>query len=181
VLVATDIAARGLDIDQLPHVINFELPHVAEDYIHRIGRTGRAGTPGDAVSLVCVDENKLLADIERLIKGRITTRVIPGFEPDPRIAPEAIPNGRNSPRAPQPYGGSRSSAGLRPGAPTHRPQHASGYSGSMAPRPIRPVTNGNGNRPHSLTNSDRAANGSMHPTRPGHTIRRPATQPPPQK
>jgi ATP-dependent RNA helicase RhlE len=181
ILVATDIAARGLDIDQLPHVINFELPHVAEDYVHRIGRTGRAGTPGDAVSLVCVDENKLLADIERLIKGRITTRVIAGFEPDPRIAPEPIPNGRNGVRPPQPYGGSRTPAGARSGAPAHRPQHAGGYSGSTAPRPVRPVTNGNGTRTPATPTSDRVGHGSMHGTRSGHAIRRPATQPPPQK
>jgi ATP-dependent RNA helicase RhlE len=65
VLVATDIAARGLDIDQLPHVVNFELPNVAEDYVHRIGRTGRAGNEGEALSLVCVDEDRLLRDIEQ--------------------------------------------------------------------------------------------------------------------
>ena len=66
VLVATDIAARGIDIDQLPHVVNFELPNVPEDYVHRIGRTGRAGAQGRAVSLVCVDELQLLKDIEKL-------------------------------------------------------------------------------------------------------------------
>jgi ATP-dependent RNA helicase RhlE len=71
VLVATDIAARGLDIDQLPHVVNFELPNVPEDYVHRIGRTGRAGNEGEAVSLVCVDEHKLLRDIQRLVKTKI--------------------------------------------------------------------------------------------------------------
>ena len=68
VLVATDIAARGIDIIELPHVVNFELPNVAEDYVHRIGRTGRAGSEGEASSLVCVDEHKLLRDIERLTK-----------------------------------------------------------------------------------------------------------------
>ncbi|MDB4303667.1 DEAD/DEAH box helicase, partial [Desulfosarcina sp.] len=80
VLVATDIAARGLDIDQLPHVVNFELPNISEDYIHRIGRTGRAGNEGEAMSLVCVDELKLLKDIERLIKRDIPKVVIDGFE-----------------------------------------------------------------------------------------------------
>ncbi len=95
VLVATDIAARGLDIDQLPHVVNFELPNVPEDYVHRIGRTGRAGNEGEAISLVCVDEHKLLRDIERLIKRELPRVVIPGYEPDPSIAPEPIPNGRN--------------------------------------------------------------------------------------
>ncbi|RMG91784.1 MAG: DEAD/DEAH box helicase [Zetaproteobacteria bacterium] len=82
VLVATDIAARGLDIEQLPHVINFELPHVPEDYVHRIGRTGRAGHTGEAVSLVCAEEAGLLHGIERLIQSPILQQVVPGFEPD---------------------------------------------------------------------------------------------------
>ncbi|MBL4818994.1 MAG: DEAD/DEAH box helicase [Deltaproteobacteria bacterium] len=85
VLVATDIAARGLDITQLPHVVNFDLPNVPEDYVHRIGRTGRAGSEGAAVSLVCIDEHKLLRDIEKLLKAEIPKKVIPGFEPDPSI------------------------------------------------------------------------------------------------
>jgi ATP-dependent RNA helicase RhlE len=94
VLVATDIAARGLDIDQLPHVVNFELPHVPEDYVHRIGRTGRAGNEGEAMSLVCVDELHLLKDIERLIKRDIPKVVIEDYEPDPSIKPEPINKGR---------------------------------------------------------------------------------------
>ncbi len=105
VLVATDIAARGLDIDQLPHVVNFELPNVPEDYVHRIGRTGRAGAEGEAVSLVCVDEHKLLRDIERLLKGPIPQVVLDGYAPDPKIKAEPIENGRRSqgaPRRPQP-------------------------------------------------------------------------------
>jgi len=90
VLVATDIAARGIDIDQLPHVVNFELPNVSEDYVHRIGRTGRAGNEGEAVSLVCVDELKLLKDIEKLIKREIPQVKLKGFEVDPSIAAEPI-------------------------------------------------------------------------------------------
>jgi ATP-dependent RNA helicase RhlE len=90
VLVATDIAARGLDIDELPHVVNYELPNVPEDYVHRIGRTGRAGSSGQAVSLVCIDEHKLLRDIERMLKKDIEKKVVAGFEPDPRIKPEPI-------------------------------------------------------------------------------------------
>jgi len=96
VLVATDIAARGLDIEQLPHVVNYELPNVPEDYVHRIGRTGRAGLDGEAVSLVCVDEKKLLVDIEKLLKCKIEKVVIPGYEPDESIGAEPIGNGGNN-------------------------------------------------------------------------------------
>lgn len=96
VLVATDIAARGLDIDQLPHVVNFELPNVPEDYVHRIGRTGRAGCEGKAVSLVCVDEHGLLRDIERLIGRNVPKKVIPGYEPDPSIKPEPLQKARGA-------------------------------------------------------------------------------------
>jgi ATP-dependent RNA helicase RhlE len=116
VLVATDIAARGLDISELPHVVNFELPNVAEDYVHRIGRTGRAGSEGQAVSLVCVDEHGLLKGIERLIKRDLEKRIEPGFEPDPNAKPEPIENGRNrrGGRAGQArQGGQRGQAGQR--------------------------------------------------------------------
>jgi ATP-dependent RNA helicase RhlE len=92
VLVATDIAARGLDIVELPHVVNFDMPHVAEDYVHRIGRTGRAGSSGEAVSLVSHEERPLLAAIERLIQRRIEQRAVPGFEPgSPSAAREQQP------------------------------------------------------------------------------------------
>ena len=94
VLVATDVAARGLDIDRLPHVVNYELPHVPEDYVHRIGRTARAGRQGHAVSLVCVDEHKLLAGIEKLLQMKIEKKPIPGYEPNPRIKAEPIAGGR---------------------------------------------------------------------------------------
>ena len=94
VLVATDVAARGLDIERLPHVVNYELPHVSEDYVHRIGRTARAGQKGHAVSLVCVDEHKLLADIEKLLQMKISSKVVPGYEPNPHIKAEPITRGR---------------------------------------------------------------------------------------
>jgi len=87
VLVATDIAARGLDIPLLPHVINFELPNIPEDYVHRIGRTGRAGAKGEALSLVSGDENIYLRDIEKLIGSRIQISTVEGFEPDPNFVP----------------------------------------------------------------------------------------------
>jgi ATP-dependent RNA helicase RhlE len=79
----------------LPYVVNFELPNVPGDYVHRIGRTARAGREGHAVSLVCIDERQLLADIERLIKRKIDQHIVPGFEPDPRIKAEPIQNGRS--------------------------------------------------------------------------------------
>jgi len=94
VLVATDIAARGIDIDQLPHVVNFELPNVPEDYVHRIGRTGRAGANGEAISLVCVDEELFLRDIEKLIKRSIPREAVPGFEPPAGEKAEPIVLGR---------------------------------------------------------------------------------------
>ncbi len=101
ILVATDIAARGLDIVDLPHVVNFELPNVPEDYVHRIGRTGRAGQTGDAVSLVSKDEKKLQVAIEKLLKKKIDEEVISGFEPNPN-APSVVhtdtTNHRNKPR-----------------------------------------------------------------------------------
>ena len=84
--MATDIAARGLDIEDLPQVVNYELPHVAEDYVHRIGRTARAGRKGDAVSLVCADESKQLAAIEKLLGERIEKTIVEGFAPSARVA-----------------------------------------------------------------------------------------------
>ncbi|MBB1200037.1 ATP-dependent RNA helicase RhlE [Enterobacteriaceae bacterium 89] len=94
VLVATDIAARGIDIEELPHVVNYELPNVPEDYVHRIGRTGRAAATGEALSLVCVDEHKLLRDIERLLKKEIPRIALEGYDVDPSIQAEPIQNGR---------------------------------------------------------------------------------------
>jgi ATP-dependent RNA helicase RhlE len=102
VLVATDIAARGLDIDRLPHVVNYELPNVPEDYVHRIGRTGRAGEEGAALSLVGGDEMKLLKDIQRLLKKDIPVLPVPVFEPKvlaPAPKPERKPPGRGKPKA----------------------------------------------------------------------------------
>ena len=136
VLVATDIAARGIDIAELPHVVNFELPNVPEDYVHRIGRTGRAGSEGEASSLVCVDEQKLLHDIERLTKNEIPVVQIAGFEPDPRIKAEPILNGQNRGQgAGRGQGASRGPAARR-GQGATRDQAASGSKGrgQTAPR-----------------------------------------------
>ncbi|MDD5056372.1 MAG: DEAD/DEAH box helicase [Sideroxydans sp.] len=115
VLVATDIAARGIDIAELPHVVNYELPNVPEDYVHRIGRTGRAGSNGEASSLVCIDEKKLLHDIERLIKREIPVVQVPGFEPDPRIKAEPILNGQNRGQGGRGQGQGRSQSAPRAG------------------------------------------------------------------
>jgi ATP-dependent RNA helicase RhlE len=116
-LVATDIAARGIDIDQLPHVVNYDLPNVPEDYVHRIGRTGRAGATGEAVSLVCVDEHQMLKDIEKLIKQTLPRQVIPGFEPDPNAKAQPIQLRSGAPghgnRGGRP-GGGRPGGGAKP-------------------------------------------------------------------
>ncbi len=114
-LVATDIAARGLDIPLLPHVINFELPNIPEDYVHRIGRTGRAGANGEAISLFSPDETVFLRDIEKLIGIKLPKEQIKGFEPDPNASTEPIKQGQgrpqrqSAPRKPKPEAGGRTS------------------------------------------------------------------------
>ncbi|WP_203142119.1 DEAD/DEAH box helicase [Marinobacter mangrovi] len=129
VLVATDIAARGLDIKQLPQVVNFELPNVPEDYVHRIGRTGRAGESGHAVSLVSADEGKLLGGIEKLIKQDLTREVIDGFEPSVALA--------TKPRNDQGRGGNggKRNAGGPPRNNSSRRRSGRGRSGGGARRP----------------------------------------------
>lgn len=112
VLVATDIAARGLDIDLLPHVVNFELPNVPEDYVHRIGRTGRAGNEGCAVSLVCAEEAELLRNIEKLLGTKIPRSVVEGFEAE---LPEGKPGQNSAKKRPQNSGAKRRGRGSRGG------------------------------------------------------------------
>jgi ATP-dependent RNA helicase RhlE len=123
-LVATDIAARGLDIEQLPHVVNFDLPNVPEDYIHRIGRTGRAGATGEAVSLVCADDKPMLVEIERLIRREIACEIVTGFEPNPHERAEPIQRGGAGRGQARPARG-QSSRGDRRDAPNRsaRPAH----------------------------------------------------------
>jgi ATP-dependent RNA helicase RhlE len=137
VLVATDIAARGLDIEALPHVVHFDLPHVAEDYVHRIGRTGRAGAEGEAVSLVSNEERPLMAAIERLMNRKVESRVIAGFEPgtpsqlpreeEPRRQHQPRQHQRPQQRRPQQgrpegrHGGRGQSAGNRGQSPNRGP------------------------------------------------------------
>ncbi|MBW4934926.1 DEAD/DEAH box helicase [Marinobacter sp. F4206] len=143
VLVATDIAARGLDIKQLPQVVNFELPNVPEDYVHRIGRTGRAGESGHALSLVSADEGKMLAGIEKLIKKQLPRKAMEGFEPtnnlplkpkakaDPSKARGRNGNGGGNGRP----GGKPRSAGARPGGRSGgRSQNGGGQRGRSAAR-----------------------------------------------
>ncbi|WP_420468282.1 DEAD/DEAH box helicase [Panacagrimonas sp.] len=120
VLVATDIAARGIDIDQLPHVINHELPNVPEDYVHRIGRTGRAGMSGEAISLVCPDEREYLRDIQKLLKREIPSSLVAGFEPG--SLPDAAERERNAsaPQSPRANHHNNNGGGHRQGQPRHR-------------------------------------------------------------
>ncbi len=163
VLVATDIAARGIDIDQLPHVVNYELPNVPEDYVHRIGRTGRAGANGEAVSLVCVDEKLLLRDIERLIKREIPQEVIAGFEPDPNAKPEPIQRrgqqqqrgggggggGGGGNRQPQGGGQGRGQAAAKPAAAKPARAAGGGNGGNGGGNGGGAKAAGNGNKPRA--------------------------------
>ncbi|MEO6207584.1 MAG: helicase-related protein, partial [Candidatus Limnocylindrales bacterium] len=169
ILVATEIAARGLDIDSLPHVVNFELPMVPSDYVHRIGRTGRAGITGSAVSLVCVDELKLLGEIERILGGRIPQVVVAGFEPDRTIRPEPILRGGLGRSRPEPRvqrGGfpTRSAAPARDGAGFAAPRRPVSGPRPGPGRPINPPVAGG--RP----TSGRGGQGRPSAPRPGAGI-----------
>ncbi len=147
VLVATDIAARGIDIDQLPHVVNFELPNVPEDYVHRIGRTGRAGATGEAISLVCLDEEIFLKDIQRLIKRDIPREAVPGFEPPAGEKAEPIVLGRmtigiGGTRRGGAPGGGGGGGGSRGGRPGGGGGQRSGGGGGGQGRPQAPRRDG---------------------------------------
>jgi len=178
VLVATDIAARGLDIEMLPHVVNFDLPNVSEDYVHRIGRTGRAGASGEAISLVSGEDLPLLKDIEKLMGRRIEQRVIPGFEPG-----KPKPAGESDDRAPKTDGRrsefppSRGRQGQRPagaGAGTAGAGR-SGNGGGGRGRPAGQGSGGNAGGGRPAAPGARAGNG--HPQRaPGGHAARPAAQ-----
>jgi len=141
-LVATDIAARGLDIDQLPQVVNFDLPNVPEDYVHRIGRTGRAGATGQAVSLVCADEFTLLADIERLIKQIIARHELEGFSPANKLPESKLNTKPQKPKKPKKAkvghrDGQRSgemAAGHKPSGRNNPNRSGSGAASTRAPR-----------------------------------------------
>ena len=140
ILVATEVASRGLDIEGLPHVVNFELPMVAQDYVHRIGRTGRAGMEGDAVSLVCIDENMLLDDIQSLLRQPIRREVVPGFEVNRSIPREPIRQRSNDVRRPSDgrRAPARQAAPVRQSAPA-RHSAPIGRENLPAPRRQAPV------------------------------------------
>jgi ATP-dependent RNA helicase RhlE len=154
ILVATEVAARGLDIDGLPHVVNFELPTVPADYVHRIGRTGRAGMEGDAVSLVCIDEADLLADIETLLRKPIPWEYVAGFEPDRGIRAEPIREIRRG-------GGGRSAAGRGParGATPHREPNR--HRGPAPARPSAGPRQHSAGRPQTVTRQPHAVRPNM--------------------
>jgi ATP-dependent RNA helicase RhlE len=116
VLVATDIAARGLDIPLLPHVVNFELPNIPEDYVHRIGRTGRAGASGEAISLVCSEETEYQREIEKLLGKKLATEIIEGYEPTDNAPPKRA--------ATQSKGSFKKSSSKRPHRKNHTPRDA---------------------------------------------------------
>ena len=139
VLVATDVASRGLDIDQLPHVVNFELPNVPEDYVHRIGRTGRAGNVGRAVSLVCGDEYPLLKNIERLLNQTLAKDVIPGYEPTAPVQTEADQPKRQRPNQRRSKGAkSQTPSKPTPSKPTRTQKPTSaGSAGTRARKRLR--------------------------------------------
>ncbi|WP_210397543.1 DEAD/DEAH box helicase [Motiliproteus sediminis] len=167
VLVATDIAARGLDIDQLPQVVNFELPNVPEDYVHRIGRTGRAGASGQAVSLVCADEFKELAGIERLIRKKLKREYVDDFEPQHELPdlPLGAPPKPKKPKKPKPprtsqTGNSSSSAKPRGGSEAGTGRRRGGNPGQAA----KSAQGGNSN-PHSGNRSDANAPAKRRPRR----------------
>ena len=173
ILVATDIAARGLDIDQLPQVVNFDLPQVAEDYVQRIGRTGRAGAEGNAVSLVSADEFQMLKEIERLTKTLLTREVIQGFEPDhnlPESRLDTRPIRPNKPKRPKPAGGTsnRSGGGNSGGGNNRAKPRGDGskaanadtpWAGKAKPRKPRPA----GAKPATQGKPAGARNGNSGP------------------
>ncbi|USX19051.1 DEAD/DEAH box helicase [Oxalobacteraceae bacterium OTU3REALA1] len=158
VLVATDIAARGIDIDQLPHVVNYDLPNIPEDYVHRIGRTGRAGATGEAVSLVCVDEHDMLKDIEKLIKQTLPREVIPGFEPDlnARAQPVQLRSAGHRPGGGRSGGGGGQGRG-KPGGGGGGAKTGGGGGGGSKPRAPGASAGGNGGGPRTGTSAPRPA------------------------
>jgi ATP-dependent RNA helicase RhlE len=163
VLVATDIAARGIDIDQLPQVVNFELPNVPEDYVHRIGRTGRAGSTGSALSLVDDEELAYLRDIEKLIKRSIVRVEVEGFTPP---AKADLMSDERPPRPPQGRGGQRAGQGARQGQPGSRSAAGRSAQGRPAAPAARPAAPKAGPQPSSHARKPRPA-AALFSSKPG--------------
>ena len=173
-LVATEVASRGLDIKELPYVVNYELPNVPEDYVHRIGRTGRAGATGVAVSLVAPDENGLLKDIEKVIRRPVPQAAVPHFKPAP---PAMREEPRERPAQAQ---------AQQPRSQEHRPRHANPNNGSQRPageggRRRRNRSGGNagqpqqahqGGRPNNSGRPQQQRSAGQHPGRPQHNQNR---------
>jgi ATP-dependent RNA helicase RhlE len=167
--VATDVAARGLDIELLPHVVNYDLPNVPEDYVHRIGRTARAGQQGHAISLVCIDEKDMLRDIEKLLQQRIEQVVLKGYEPDPSIKAEPIKMGRS---------GGRSSNSRSSGQPNSRSNSRS--NGRPGSRPGSRANNQPGSRAKSQSSGnpqERASGNSQNRSSEQRSVKPAATSP----
>lgn len=159
VLVATDIAARGIDIDLLPHVVNFDLPHVSEDYVHRIGRTGRAGADGEAISLVCAEEHKELVGIENLINQILPRETVQGFEPTNPLGESRLGIKKKKPKKPKKKKvwtaqGQDKQSGKNDDAekPKHKPRRSNNKPNNANNRPRRPNA-GNGNRGRKPTSA----------------------------
>jgi ATP-dependent RNA helicase RhlE len=170
ILVATDVAARGLDIIDLPLVVNYELPHVAEDYIHRIGRTGRAGATGEAISLVSPDEEKHLVEIEKLLRRKIEVKILDGFVPS-----ESRPEMRSSARPPRAAHAPAASSRDPGREPRREPRGETGRDPRREPRSPAPRTGPRPDANHAVGRSHDKSHYDLNPDQP--LVRAPSSVP----